>query len=91
MADKDAFEEFINKINMGLSAKGLPAPDIENIDEGSLQGDVLKISYDVYLFMNHEKPKYYMLPTSQKMTNLGTMSLKDAILKFNRLSKHKRG
>lgn len=87
MPDKesDIFEEFINGMSFKLSEKGLPAPEAELIDddEGAMPGDIIKISFETILFMNHGKVKYFMLTTNQKMTNMGSMSLKDALIKFN--------
>lgn len=88
----DIFEEFINGLNFSLSNKGLKSPDIEDIedDEGTIEGQVLKLSFSVNMFMNHNQKKYFMLTTDQKMQNLGSMSLKDAIVKFNSKQRRKK-
>lgn len=89
MATKDPFEEFINSLSLNLSGKGLEAPELEQLVV-DVEGDVLKISYDLYLFLDHTKPKYYMLTSNQKMQNIGRMSLKDAVAKFNKLLNKKK-
>ena len=91
MADKDPFVEFLKTLDIDLSDKGLAAPELEQIPESeNISGAVLKVSYDLYLFLDHAKPKYYMLTSNQHMRNLGVMSLKDALIKFSKLSNKKK-
>ena len=88
----DFFSTFINSLDISLSDKGLNAPELESIedDTAELNGGVIKVSFDMYFFMNHHQTKYYMLSSNQKMQNLGEMSLKNAILKFNSAAKKKK-
>lgn len=85
MPEDDIFKQFIEGLELGLSDKGLESPDIEAIDDNTddLDGTVLKVTFDMHLFMNHRQKRYFMLASNQKMQELGTMSLKDAIVKFN--------
>jgi hypothetical protein len=87
--EQDIFLEFIQGLDLNLPTKGLSSPEIENIidDTKEIDGSVLKISVDLYFFMNHSQSKYYMLSSNQHMQQLGTMPLKDAVLKFSKKTK----
>jgi hypothetical protein len=93
MTEEDLFQKFINSLDLGLSEKGLESPDIESINDGTeeLNGMVLKVTFDMILFMNHSQSRYFMVSTNQKMQQAGRMSLKEAIAKFNPSSKRKKG
>jgi len=87
--EQDIFLEFIQGLDLNLPTKGLSSPEIENIidDTKEIEGAVLKISVDLFFFMNHSQSKYYMLSSNQHMQQMGTMPLKDAVLKFNKKTK----
>jgi hypothetical protein len=89
---EESFKDFINGLEFDLPEKGLLTPEIENIvdDTGEQNGSVMKITFDLHLFMNHRQVKYYMLANNQKMQILGEMSLKDALAKFNSKQQRKR-
>jgi hypothetical protein len=89
MDKENAFLEFIQGLDIDLPAKGLDSPDMEGItdDTQELDGSVLKISVDLYFFMNHRQVKYYMLSSNQRMQQMGVMSLKDALFKFSKKTK----
>jgi hypothetical protein len=90
--EEDIFKSFIEGLDLGLSEKGLEPPEIEDItdDTEDLDGSVLKITFDLHLFMNHRQNRYFMLTSNQKMQNLGKMSLKDALIKFNSKQQRKK-
>jgi hypothetical protein len=82
----DFFSKFIGGLDLSLPENGLDAPDIENVidDVAEVDGHVLKITFDLFMFMNHTKSKYYMLSSNQRMSDMGEMPLKEAVKKFNR-------
>lgn len=92
MHEDDLFLEFLKSLDLDLPEKGLESPDIENIDDDTeeLEGMVLKITFDLNLFMNHRQSRYFMISSNQKMQQLGKMSLKDAIIKFNGKTQRKK-
>jgi hypothetical protein len=95
MVDKqegDLFTEFLKGLDIALPLNGLKPPEIEAIDDDTeeLDGNVLKITFELNLFMNHRKDRYFMVTSNQKMQHLGSMSLKEAIAKFNPSTKRKR-
>jgi hypothetical protein len=83
--EEDIFKAFIESLDLDLSEKGLDSPELEDIidDTEEVNGNVLKVTFDLHLFMNHRQKRYFMLTSNQKMQDLGGMSLKDAIVKFN--------
>lgn len=93
MDELNVFKEFINSLDFELSPKDSSEPTKEVIevpqDALEVEGSVLKISFNMMLFMNHEKAKYYMLTSDQKMFAQGEMSLKQAIAKFNKKPRRK--
>ena len=91
VTEQDVFLEFIQGLDLNLPTKGLSAPEIENIidDTKEMDGSVLKISVDLFFFMNHSESKYYMISSNQQMQQLGKMPLKDAVLKFSKKTKKK--
>ena len=82
----DPWGEFISKLDINLSEKGLEAPEEESIEdqEGEIPGMLLKVSFDVIMFMNHKQTKYFMMQSNQRLTQLEQMTLKEAITKFNK-------
>lgn len=90
--EEDIFRTFIDGLEFGLSDKGLESPDLEDIDDDTedINGSVLKVTFDLHLFMNHRQKRYFMLTSNQKMQDLGSMSLKDAIVKFNSKQQRKK-
>jgi hypothetical protein len=84
--EEDIWKTFISALDFNLSEKGLVAPDIESIedDAGSVSGMLLKISFDITIFMNHGQEKYYMIQSNQKLTQLGESTLKDVLIKYNK-------
>lgn len=87
----DVWRKFIAGLDIELPEKGINAPQEEIIENEAddVNGMLLKVSYDVYMFMNHNQSKYLMMQTNQKLTQIGEISLKDAILKFNKNPKKK--
>lgn len=66
-------------------------PDEEQLHpEQDLEGTVLKLSFNIHMFMNHEKSRYFMITTDQKMVPEGQMTLKEAMTKFNKKPRRKR-
>ena len=90
--EEDIFKAFIESLDLGLSDKGLESPELEDItdDTEDVNGSVLKVTFDLHLFMNHRQKRYFMLTSNQKMQDLGYMSLKEAILKFNSKQQRKK-
>jgi len=82
----DLWGEFISKLEIDLPEKGLASPEEESIEdgEGELEGSLVKITFDVILFMNHKQDKYFMMQSNQRLTQMGQITLKDALLKFNK-------
>jgi len=90
--EENLFKTFIESLDLSLSDKGLDSPELEDItdDTEDVNGSVLKVTFDLHLFMNHRQKRYFMLTSNQKMQDLGQMSLKDAIVKFNSKQQRKK-
>lgn len=81
----EVWANFFKGLNFDLpETKDVPAVVEEKSEESDIVGSVLKISFTVRMFMNHDQLKYYMITTDQRMLNEGQMSLKEAIAKFNK-------
>lgn len=83
--NEDPFIEFIRNLVIDLPEKGLDAPEVEliNDDTEEIDGNVLKITFNLHMFMNHRKDRYFMLTSDQQMQMLGKMTLREALVKFN--------
>jgi len=90
MADS-LWKDFINGLVIDLPENGQEAPEIEAIidDTDELEGTMVKVSFDTFLFMNHSQTKYFMTNSNQRMTQIGKMPLKEAILKYGNKAKRK--
>jgi hypothetical protein len=88
---ENMWRDFINGLDIDFPEKGKEAPDIEAIidDTDELEGMMVKITFDTYLFMNHSQTKYFMASSNQRMTQIGKMGLKEALLKYGNKTKRK--
>lgn len=80
------WKTFISGLEMDLPEKGILAPQQENIEDDTedINGMLIKVSFDVFMFMNHNQTRYFMMQSNQRLTQVGEMSLKDALVKFNK-------
>lgn len=85
------WKDFINNLVIDLPENGLEAPEIEAIIDNTdeLEGTMVKVSFDTFLFMNHSQTKYFMTNSNQRLTQIGKMTLKEAILKYGNKAKRK--
>ena len=90
MADS-MWKDFINGLDIDLPETGKDAQEIEGIidDVNELEGTMVKVTFDTFLFMNHSQTKYFMTNSNQRLTQLGRMTLKEAILKYGNKTKRK--
>lgn len=91
MDEENVWKTFISGLKMDLPEKGMLAPTEELIEDDTedVNGMLLKVSFDVYMFMNHNQTRYFMMQSNQRLTQVGIMSLKDALLKFNKKPRKK--
>ena len=86
LMEKDLCKTFINGLDIELTEKGMIAPIEESIEDEAeeIRGMLLKISFDVIMFMNHNQTKYYMMQSNQRLTQIGETTLKEVLLKYNK-------
>jgi hypothetical protein len=91
MEKENIWKTFISGLEMDLPEKGVLAPIEELIEDDTedINGMLLKVSFDVYMFMSHNQTRYFMMQSNQRLTQVGVMSLKDALLKFNKKPRKK--
>lgn len=77
----DFWKNVINSIPQDLSPKGLEAPVMESDKStfGEAEGHLSKVSFDCFMFLSPETGKYYLVQTNQKYTDIGDMSLNEAL------------
>jgi hypothetical protein len=93
LMEKDLWKTFIQGLDIELSEKGMVAPSEESIEDEAeeVRGMLLKVSFDVIMFMNHNQTKYYMMQSNQRLTQVGETTLREALLKYNKKQPRKRG
>jgi hypothetical protein len=91
--EENLWKDFISKLDLTLPEKGIDAPDEESIEDeaGEVEGMLIKVSFDVIMFMNHKQTKYYMMQSNQRLTQVGASTLKAALLKYNKRPPRKKG
>lgn len=83
----DIWRSFLSGLDLNLPENGINPPESESIeqsDDGEIDGSLIKVSFDIVMFMNHDKSKYFMMQGNQTLTQMGEMTLKEALLKFNK-------
>jgi len=91
MVEENLWKTFISGLDIDFPEEGIEAPDQEQMEkDDDINGMLLKITFDVYMFMNHNQTKYYMMQSNQKLAQMGEMTLKEALLKFNKKLPKKR-
>jgi hypothetical protein len=83
----DMWKAFLSGLDLNLPENGIKPPEaeiIEQADEGDINGSLIKVSFDIIMFMNHDQSKYFMMNGNQVLTQMGEMTLKEALLKFNK-------
>jgi hypothetical protein len=84
---EDIWGKFLASLDMSLPEDGIASPQEEVVDkddEGAINGQLIKISFDVIMFLNHDKTKYLMMQGNQRLTQMGEISLKEALGKYNK-------
>ena len=84
---EDVWGKFLASLDMTLPEDGISHPQEEREAKDpteDINGQLIKISFDVIMFLNHDKTKYLMMQGNQRLTQMGEISLKEALIKYNK-------